>query len=68
MLNLIANVLNGYQTYATWDFTIGLGYRFQLNVNTILTNKNGKGGIFRKLFQPIINASVITYEEIICTL
>lgn len=28
MLNMSANVLNGYQTYATWDFTIGIGYRF----------------------------------------
>lgn len=28
MLNLGTNVLNGYKTYATWDFTAGLGYRF----------------------------------------
>jgi len=27
-LNLGTNVLNGYKTYATWDFTTGLGYRF----------------------------------------
>jgi len=28
MLNIGTNVLNGYKTYATWDFTTGLGYRF----------------------------------------
>ena len=28
MLNVSANMLDGYKTYATWDFTIGLGYRF----------------------------------------
>ena len=28
MLNLSANMLDGYNTYATWDFTVGLGYRF----------------------------------------
>ncbi|MFA6402500.1 MAG: hypothetical protein WCX31_12905 [Salinivirgaceae bacterium] len=28
LLNISANVLNGYKTYATWDFTAGLGYRF----------------------------------------
>lgn len=28
MLNVSANMLNGSKTYAIWDFTIGLGYRF----------------------------------------
>lgn len=28
MLNVSANMLDGYKTYATWDFTVGLGYRF----------------------------------------
>jgi hypothetical protein len=28
MFNLSANRLNGYKTYATWDFTVGVGYRF----------------------------------------
>jgi len=28
MLNMSANVLNGYKTYAAWDFTVGIGYRF----------------------------------------
>ena len=28
ILILSANMLDGYNTYATWDFTIGLGYRF----------------------------------------
>lgn len=26
---LSTNMLNGYKTYATWDFTAGLGYRFK---------------------------------------
>jgi hypothetical protein len=28
MFNVSANMLGGYNTYATWDFTVGLGYRF----------------------------------------
>ena len=28
MFNVTANMLDGYKTYATWDFTVGLGYRF----------------------------------------
>ncbi len=28
MLNVSTNMLNGSKTYATWDFTVGLGYRF----------------------------------------
>ena len=28
MLNLSTNMLGAYKTYATWDFTVGLGYRF----------------------------------------
>lgn len=28
LLNLGTNMLDGYKTYATWDFTVGLGYRF----------------------------------------
>lgn len=27
MINISANMLGGYKTYATWDFTVGLGYR-----------------------------------------
>lgn len=28
MINLNSNMLNGYKTYATFDFTLGVGYRF----------------------------------------
>ncbi len=28
MLNFSANMLNGNKTYATWDATVGIGYRF----------------------------------------
>lgn len=28
MINVSANMLNGSKTYATWDFTVGVGYRF----------------------------------------